>query len=77
MSRLHIDVIGDQQIVDHGLQDLVHFAGRRQQADFLQTLDGVVFGLALPHALGDHGSRVGGHVALIFYGLRENPPESE
>ena len=57
---LQIDVIGDQQIVDHGLKDLVDLAGRGQQTDFLQALDRVIFGLAFPHALGDHGSGVGG-----------------
>ena len=57
---LQIDVVGDQQIVDDGRQNFVDFAGRREQANFLQAIDGIVFGLLFPHALGHDGSGVGG-----------------
>ena len=76
---LQIDVIGDHQVVDHGQEDLIHVAGRRQQTDLLQALNRVIFSLALPHALGDHGRRVGApHRSDLSPQKRpaENPPES-
>ena len=67
---LQIDVVGDEQVVDDGCQDLVDFAGGREQADFLEPLDGVLFGLLLPHALGYDRSGVSLGVTLIVHRLR-------
>ncbi len=67
---LQVDVVGDQQIVDDGSQNLVDFSRRSEQADFLQALDGVLFRLPFPHALGHDGSGVGGGFALVLHRLR-------
>ena len=60
MSPCKIDIVGDQEIVDHGRQNFVDFAGGSEQANLLQTVDSIFFRLPLPHALGDDGSGVGG-----------------
>ena len=49
--RNNLKIVGDDQVVDHGLQNLVHVALGREQSDFLQMIERVVFGRALPHAL--------------------------
>ena len=47
-----VNVVGDFNVVDHGLKDLVHLTCRREQPGLLQTLHYVVFSLLLPLALG-------------------------
>ena len=46
-----IEVIGNFQVVDHGLQNLVNIPFRRQQSGALQAFDYIVFRLLLPLAL--------------------------
>ena len=53
--RLNVEVVGDHHVVDHGLQHLVDFAFRREQADLLQAVNHVDFSLTFPGALGFDG----------------------
>ena len=66
------EIVGDDQIVDDRLQNLVDFAFRRDQANLLQALDGVVFRLALPQTLALDRRRILGGVALICTGCGES-----
>ena len=63
--RNDLKIVGDDQVVDHGLQNLVHIAQGREQADFLQMVERVVFGCALPHALRLNRAGFLGGVGLI------------
>src|SRR5260370_41637107 len=67
---LQVNVVGDQQIVDHGSQNLVDFAGRRQQSNLLKALDGILLRLLFPHTLGDDGGCIGGGSPLVVHLLR-------
>jgi len=64
---LQVNVVGDQQIVDNRRENLVDLAGRRQQANLLQAVYGVFFGLLFPHALGDNRRGIGSRGTLIIH----------
>ena len=49
--RLNVEVVGDFEIVHHGFEHFVHIAAGRQQADALEAIRDVAFGLAVPGAL--------------------------
>src|SRR5882757_10959163 len=67
---LDVEVVGDHYVVDDGLQDLVDFTFRSEQADLLQAIDHIDLGLAFPGALGLDGACVMRLLTLILYGLR-------
>ena len=48
--RLDVNVVGDFNVVDDGLQNLVHFPWRREQSHTLQAVQHVDFRLVLPFA---------------------------
>ncbi len=55
--RLDIEIVGDFEVVDDRLENLVNFSRRRQQTGSLQAVEHVDFGLMLPFALGfDRGA---------------------
>ena len=71
--RVNINVVGDLQVVDHRLQDLVDFAARRHQADALQAIDNVIFRLAVPGTLGLNGGKVIGRLGIVLHrGLHQD-----
>src|SRR5581483_7150313 len=48
--RFDVEIVDYFEIVDYGLQDLVDFAGRREQSHLLQPVYRILFRLALPDA---------------------------
>ncbi len=70
---IDVDVVGDLQVVDDGLQHLVHFALRRHQANALEAIDDVVLGLTVPGALRLNRRKViGGLGVVVDRSLHEN-----
>ncbi len=56
--RLDVEVVGDFQVVDDRLENLVHFSRGREQAGALQAVENVDFGLVLPFAFGFDGRTI-------------------
>src|SRR5205814_8478973 len=73
--RNDFKIIGDDQVVDHGLQNLVHVAQGREQTDFLQMVQCVIFRWPLPHALRLDWSSLASGVSLILDGVDLNVRE--
>src|ERR1700730_1542265 len=63
---LYVEFIGDHHVVDDGLEHLVDFAFRRNQADLLQAVNYVDLSLTFPGALGFDGSSVLGFLTLVL-----------
>src|ERR1700685_121875 len=63
--RLNLQFVGDDEIVDHGLQDLVHITRRREQSNLLQMVYRVVFCHPFPHTLSFDRAIVFGNWAII------------
>ena len=67
---LNVEVIGDHHVVDDGLENLVDFTFRRDQADLLQAVNYIGFGLALPCPLGFNGGSILCFLTLVLDRLR-------
>ena len=57
---LKVQLVGDDEVVEDGLEDLVRFARRREQADCLESFEDVRLGLLFPSALAEHGRQLRG-----------------
>ena len=55
---LDVHLVGDDEVVEDGLEDLVRFALRREQADRLESFEDVRLGLLFPSALAEHGRQL-------------------
>ena len=64
--RNNLKIVGDDQVVDHGLQNLVDVAQGREQANFLKMVERVVLRRPLPHALRFDRTGFLGGVGLIL-----------
>ncbi len=64
--RVEVDVVGDLKVVDDGFQNLVHVTLRRHQANALQAVRDVVFGLAVPGALRLDRRKVIGGLGVVL-----------
>ena len=67
---MNVEVIGDHHVIDDGLEHLVDFALRRDQADLLQAINHVDLSLPFPGALGFDGGSVLGFLTLVLDRLR-------
>ena len=55
---LEVHLVGDDEVVEDGLEDLVRFTRRREQADRLESFEDVRLGLLFPSALAEHGRQL-------------------
>src|SRR5438552_4865356 len=71
---LDLEVVGDHEIIHHGLQDLVDLTFGREQSDLLQALDRVILSLTLPQPLTLDRNCVLCRIALIMHlrGIYQN-----
>jgi hypothetical protein len=61
-----LKLVGDDEVIDYGLQDLVDVARRRNQTDFLQMVYRVVFCHPFPQSLGFDGALVFRDWTIIY-----------
>ena len=66
---LNIEIVGDHHVVDDGLQNLVDLAFGSEQANLLQAIDHVDFGLTFPGTLRFDGRGILRLLALVLHGL--------
>ena len=52
------------------MQNFIHFTFGRNQTDFLESLNRVIFRLPLPHTLSFHRTGILGGLALVAHCLR-------